>query len=87
MPTAQTPPRRIWGFAIGDDIEVRGSIRSDRWQMAKVVAFDADRNVVIALIDDKGVRAVTRRTIKNPKLIRPFKLPNSPDDIERFLNP
>lgn len=82
-----TAPRRIWGFAIGDDVEVRSSTYQQDWQMAKVVTFDIDRNIVIALSDARGIRAMTRQVIKNPKLIRPFKLPNSPDDIERFLNP
>ena len=68
-------PSSLWGYEYGDTVEAW----RDFWQMATVAGFTARREIIVSTDKESFV-------VSDPRLIRPWQRPSTPDAIEEFLN-
>ena len=69
-------PSSLWGFQHGDIVE---ACATSTWEMAKVAGFTTKREIIVTT--DKESFVVT-----DPRMIRHWQRPSTPDAIEEFLN-
>ena len=72
-------PQEVWGFKVGDYVEVRESF-DGRWEPGRVVALTAGRTLQVRMSDGP------LREVRLPKHARPWKQPQTAEEIERYLD-
>lgn len=70
-------PSSLWGYEYGDTVEARQP--RSAWGMAKVVGFTTKREIIVSTDKESFV-------VDDPRMIRHWQRPSTPDAIEEFLN-
>lgn len=70
-------PSSLWGFEYGDTVEARQPATS--WSMGKVAGFTTRREIIVSTDKESFI-------VSDPRMIRPWEHPSTPDAIEEFLN-
>lgn len=72
-------PQEVWGYKQGDHVEVRESF-DGRWEAGVVVALTAGRTLQVRM---EGSRL---KEVRLPRHVRPWRKPQTAEEIERYLD-
>lgn len=70
-------PNSVWGYSVGDDVEF---LSDGQWTLGTVLFITTDRQPVVQPQEGLCTR------VMDPRHIRRWERPSTPDSIEAFLN-
>lgn len=70
-------PSSLWGYEHGETVEAWSQLNG--WEMARVTGFTARRQIIVSTSKESFI-------VEDPRDIRKWERPSTPDAIEEFLN-